>query len=252
MVISNQATYYTAHFILCWLAVIVARILIRKVKLMYDEDDVEMSAALEGLAGKSPYRTGNAIMTIVPYADYGTWVFDDPAKGLVKEPFVLGIPEMINVMVADIPNARGGFRLNFMASKPPRTSDVFHLKKVHEEDGGAWYRDTRTRLVGWLCPATLNYFPAFPDEIWCWSEEMHTNDQYQTRVNTRREIQRLGLNPNLTPSDYEMLLSGFSQQDWEKMCLGQFEDYRETPDDLLLPTAEMSEAHVPEESGEEE
>ena len=39
----------------------------------------------------------NAIMVIAPYWDNGTgtWVFDDETVGLVKEPFVEGIPQMI-------------------------------------------------------------------------------------------------------------------------------------------------------------
>ena len=53
----------------------------------------------------------NAIHVIVPYRHASTWVFDDPRVGLSQEPFVSGIPEMIDTMVADIPNAEKGFRL---------------------------------------------------------------------------------------------------------------------------------------------
>jgi hypothetical protein len=35
--------------------------------------------------------------------------------GLVQESFVGGVPEMIDELVADIPNARNGFRLLFSA-----------------------------------------------------------------------------------------------------------------------------------------
>src|SRR5438128_440849 len=38
----------------------------------------------------------NALMIIKPYWYERTWVFDDPATGLVREPFVAGVPEMIN------------------------------------------------------------------------------------------------------------------------------------------------------------
>jgi len=50
----------------------------------------------------------NAIHVIMPYRHASTWVFDDPRVGLSQEPFVSGIPEMIDVMVADIPNAEKG------------------------------------------------------------------------------------------------------------------------------------------------
>jgi hypothetical protein len=47
----------------------------------------------------------NELMIIMPYWHAGTWVFDDEATGLCMEPFVAGIPEMINDLVGDIPNA---------------------------------------------------------------------------------------------------------------------------------------------------
>ena len=48
----------------------------------------------------------NQILVIKPYWHLGTWVFDDPATDLVQEPFVSGVPEMINDLVKDIANAR--------------------------------------------------------------------------------------------------------------------------------------------------
>ena len=47
----------------------------------------------------------NALMVIAPYWYQGTWVFDDEAVGLNKEPFVAGVPEMIDNLVKAIPNA---------------------------------------------------------------------------------------------------------------------------------------------------
>jgi hypothetical protein len=40
----------------------------------------------------------------------GTWVFDDPAVSLKKEPFIAGIDRMIDKVVADVPDADRGFR----------------------------------------------------------------------------------------------------------------------------------------------
>ncbi len=42
----------------------------------------------------------NSILVIKPYRYNGTWVFDDDRFDLVREPFVAGIPEMIDVLVA--------------------------------------------------------------------------------------------------------------------------------------------------------
>ncbi len=39
-------------------------------------------------------------------------MFDDPRVGLVREPFVAGIPAMMDKLVREITNAENGFRLN--------------------------------------------------------------------------------------------------------------------------------------------
>lgn len=51
----------------------------------------------------------NAIGVIVPYKYEGMWVFDDPAVGLSREPFIAGIDTMIGRLVASIPNAEQVF-----------------------------------------------------------------------------------------------------------------------------------------------
>ena len=73
----------------------------------------------------------NAIHVIVPYRHASTWVFYDPRVGLSREPFVSGIPEMIDLMVADIPNAETGFRLLF--SSAPFPGYQVEFEKVRAE-----------------------------------------------------------------------------------------------------------------------
>ena len=65
-------------------------------------------------------RSDNTLWVIHPYRDSGTWVFDDPRVGLRREPFVAGIPEVMDKFVRDIPNADKGFRLLFSATPFPR------------------------------------------------------------------------------------------------------------------------------------
>jgi len=72
---------------------------------------------------------------------------------------VSGIPEMIDTMVADIPNAEKGFRLLF-ASEPFPGYQV-KLEKVREEYEGVWYR-WADNGEGWICPALFLYFPEAP------------------------------------------------------------------------------------------
>ena len=55
----------------------------------------------------------NSILVIAPYRYNGTWVFDDENVGLGREPFVAGVPQMIDYLVRDTPNADSGFRMTF-------------------------------------------------------------------------------------------------------------------------------------------
>lgn len=106
----------------------------------------------------------NALLTIRPYKHNGTWVFDDPDAGLVREPFVCGVPEMIDRMVADVPGAARGFRLVF--SGGPFPGSMVQLDWLREEIGGNWYAWREGAMEGWLCPALFKYFEAAPPRIY--------------------------------------------------------------------------------------
>jgi hypothetical protein len=112
----------------------------------------------------------NAIMVIVPYWYQGTWIFDDDSVGLNREPFVSGVPEMIDDIVKDIPNARHGFRLTFSASPFPGYQCEFIW--VREEYGGHWYKMEGRSREGWLCPALLRYFESAPGKIYAKAEQL--------------------------------------------------------------------------------
>ncbi len=139
----------------------------------------------------------NAIQAIMPYRMFGTWVFDDPHAGLVREPFVLGIPEMIDVMVWDMADPSDGFRMCFSLTEPA-VMNAHHIKLMALENGGAWYRDVETRMGGWLCPATLLYFQSFPDELYIWAEEMVISAQADTHLMHQKLIEEMGLEPSST------------------------------------------------------
>ncbi len=112
----------------------------------------------------------NQILVIAPYwlDSVGTWVFDDEAVDLVQEPFVSGIPEMIDELVADIPNAKNGFRLLF--SVDPFPGYQRKLTRLREELGGWWYKSDEPTGEGWLCPALFRYFDEAPAEIYVKAE----------------------------------------------------------------------------------
>ena len=98
----------------------------------------------------------NALFVIEPYQWNGIWVFDDPRVGLQQEPFVSGMPEIIDRAVQDIPDAARGFVLIFSAN--PFPGAAVELEWVREEMGGNWYKWTKTGQEGWLCPALFKYF----------------------------------------------------------------------------------------------
>lgn len=116
----------------------------------------------------------NQILVIAPYwlESAHTWVFDDPATGLVQEPFVSGLPEMIDDLVADIANARQGFRLLFSAAPFPGYQR--RLQWLREEMGGNWYRADQPAIEGWLCPALFRYFDQAPVQLFAKAEPLNS------------------------------------------------------------------------------
>jgi hypothetical protein len=123
-------------------------------------------------AAKSGPRaaSSNAILVIAPYRHAGTWVFDDPAAGLRREPFVAGVPEMIDVLVKGVPDAEKGFRLLFSAHPFPG-----HQKKLtwsRGDMGGNYYRLDDPPMEGWICPALFRYYDAPPKEIYVKAEPL--------------------------------------------------------------------------------
>ncbi|MCD4726859.1 MAG: hypothetical protein K8R46_04310 [Pirellulales bacterium] len=118
-----------------------------------------------GILATSPsYRPANSIMVIAPYRYSGTWAFDDPSAGLVREPFVGGIPEMIDILVADIPDADKGFRLTFSAREFPGYQRK--LTWLRGDEQGNWYRLDGTSDEGWICPVLFKYYREAPKELY--------------------------------------------------------------------------------------
>ncbi len=111
-----------------------------------------------------PRAPNNSIMVIAPYRYQGTWVFDDAALGLKHEAFVGGVPEMIDFLVAKIPQADKGFRLTFSAKEFPGYQKK--LTWVRGNSEGNWYRLEKPPMEGWLCPALFRYFREAPKVLY--------------------------------------------------------------------------------------
>ena len=121
--------------------------------------------AIPSFKGRTPE---NAIVIIMPYRYAGAWVFDDASAGLVREPFVGGVPEMIDLLVQDVPDAENGFRLYFSAQPFPG-----HQKKLtwlRGDEQGNWYSLDDPPMEGWLCPAMFKYYRKAPQELYVKAE----------------------------------------------------------------------------------
>ena len=110
----------------------------------------------------------NALIVIAPYRHAGTWVFDDPGARLVREPFVAGVPEMIDVLVRDIPGATNGFRLLFSAQPFPGYQKK--LTWLRGDMGGNYYKMEEPAMEGWICPAMFRYYKTAPKELYVKAE----------------------------------------------------------------------------------
>jgi len=78
------------------------------------------------------------------------------------------VPEMIDYLVNDIPDARAGFRLLFSMSPFPGYQK--RLTWNREEMGGNWYACDDPPMEGWLCPALFRYFDRAPAELYVKAE----------------------------------------------------------------------------------
>lgn len=119
----------------------------------------------------------NAIHVITPDKKNGVWAFDDASVGLVREPFVSGMPEILDYLVRNIPNADAGFGLLFSDREFPGYN--MRLSKATTEAGGTWYityikhADGAIGIMqGWLCPALFLYYEAAPEQLYLQAQEM--------------------------------------------------------------------------------
>jgi hypothetical protein len=110
----------------------------------------------------------NAISVIFPYKFQGQWVFDDETRGLNKEPFVMGIDQILERATESMPGAQRGFKLFFSAAPFPGYTVKLEWKRA--ELGGNWYWCEQYEIEGWLCPALFRYFDQAPKTIYAKAE----------------------------------------------------------------------------------
>lgn len=106
--------------------------------------------------------SNNSLFVIHPYRKHGTWVFDAPERGLEQEPFVAGMPEIIDF-------ALGGSEtkeFTMILSDNQFPGYMQKLVKLEADMGGTWYKLDGTTLEGWLCPALFKYYAVAPEALY--------------------------------------------------------------------------------------
>ncbi len=101
------------------------------------------------------------------------WVFDIPFAGISDEPFVDGIPEIIEdyLLKSKLLSTAQKYGVTVLfsgAKRKPKEfghGTYFKLTKLHTENGGCWYKDNISGFEGWLCPNLYQYFASSPQQI---------------------------------------------------------------------------------------
>jgi len=104
-------------------------------------------------------ENNNSILQLNLYKKDNTWAFDDDNYGIVNEPFVLGMSEIISHYAPD----RTTCTIIFSLNQFPNSNQLVLLE---EEHNGGWYFDTKSKMQGWLCPVTRIYLNNIPQNIY--------------------------------------------------------------------------------------
>ncbi len=108
-------------------------------------------------------------LVLEPYRQGEAWLFDDPAVGLFREPFVGDTNLMIDRLAAAIPDAKNGFRLIVSHEPLEGQQAVLDWARADPVEGN-WYRARDTGEEGWLCPSLFCYFPEAPKNLYVRAE----------------------------------------------------------------------------------
>tara|TARA_R110000824_G_scaffold353560_1_gene540717 strand:- start:245 stop:667 length:423 start_codon:yes stop_codon:yes gene_type:complete len=114
----------------------------------------------------------NSLMQITTYKLNNSWVFDDDDRGLVKEPFVAGADELLDM----IAGKNKTVNLTIASDLFPGVTHI--IDRVNKSGAGLGggtdyvylYNDGKTNNVNqlpvWLCPALFKFFDKAPKSIY--------------------------------------------------------------------------------------
>jgi len=127
---------------------------------------LKVAAGLSAVAAAA-----DPVFVIIPYRANGTWQFDDPARAIVHEPFVAGVPAMLDQLTVTLPHTAQGFRWFFSAQ--PFAGYTPTLTRQRTESQGTWYYSEPFHTEGWLCPVLLTYFSTPPERLYLKAEPLN-------------------------------------------------------------------------------
>jgi len=126
---------------------------------------------------RQPLSSADVVMTIQPYRHEGAWVFDDPAVGMQLEPFVAGISEMIDQLVAILPDALHGFRLSFVFRRRPIGSMCGRKPQARPRSSESLQAPVEMRLpreIKGVRTLSIHTLPAFGGHCLAWENATGT------------------------------------------------------------------------------
>jgi hypothetical protein len=114
----------------------------------------------------------NALLILEIYRHAKTWCFTDSQRGLLHEPFVLGVPEIIDYVIEQKEKLDYSKTYQVIFSDTQFPGASYYLQQLRSEFKGCWYTlfsvtdEQQDVDEGWLCPATLKFFDQFPVKIY--------------------------------------------------------------------------------------
>lgn len=104
---------------------------------------------------------GNTIFTIHPYKNEGQWMFDDETKDVLRESFVAGADDLLDLV------CKGAEKCTALFSSRVFPSHDLTLKLVKgaEEGSGDYYCEELKHNL-WLCSCMTKYWSEPPENIY--------------------------------------------------------------------------------------
>lgn len=105
----------------------------------------------------------NSLHILHLYRPKGTinWMFTDDRFGLRDEPFVAGMPEIIDHALGNNNETEAMFVFSdeWFPTMGDSWAKTDELTLLYEEGNGTWYESKNAQRKGWLCSALYFYFP---------------------------------------------------------------------------------------------